>query len=90
MNSEELTKTADLQGIATKGAKIYEEIKSQFEPGFNGKFLAIDVDTRKTYIADTSANAVVKAREQHPNKVFYVVKIGYDAAETLAHFFANK
>jgi hypothetical protein len=90
MNPEELTKNADLQKVATQGAIIYQEIKMQHEPAENGKFLAIDIDSKDVYIADSSAEAVVKARIQHPNKVFYVVKIGFDAAETMAHMFAHR
>jgi len=62
MTTEELTKNADLQKVATEGAKIYQQIKEQYEPGSNGKFLAIDIDTQKTYLALTSADAVVAAR----------------------------
>jgi hypothetical protein len=90
MNSEEITKNADLQRVVTEGGKIYQEIKARYEPAQNGKFLAMDIDSKKAYIADTSAEAVVMAREHHPNKVFYVVKIGFDAAETMARLSSKK
>lgn len=79
---DELIKEADIQRIATEGAKIYEGIKAQYDPKEKGKFLAIDIDTKSVYLADTSADAVAEARKNHPDKIFYVVKIGYDAAET--------
>ena len=82
--SEELIKKADIQKIAEEGAKIYESIKLRFEPAQNGKFLAIDIDSKDTFIGNTSSEAVELARKAHPNKVFYVVKIGFSAAETLA------
>lgn len=84
MNNEELIKNADIQKIAEGGAKIYERVKQGFEPQENGKFLAIDIDSADTYLGTTSSEAVEKARKAHPNKVFYLVKIGYSAAETLA------
>jgi hypothetical protein len=56
----------------------------------HGEFLAIDIDSKDVYVAPTSAEAVVAARGVHPNKVFYVVKIGFDAAETMAHLFPQK
>lgn len=31
-----------------------------------------------------SSDAVEQARKEHPDKVFYVVKIGYSVAEALA------
>jgi hypothetical protein len=82
--NDDLIKKADIQKIAQVGAKIYESKKSQFEPAKNGKFLAIDIDSKDTYLANTSSEAVEKARKAHSKKVFYVVKIGFSAAETLA------
>ena len=87
--NDELIKQADIQKIATEGAKIYEGIKSQYDPKEKGKFLAIDIDTKQTYLAETSADAVVEARKNNPNKIFYVVKIGFDAAETMAQSFVG-
>ncbi|MES2930793.1 MAG: hypothetical protein V4665_03365 [Patescibacteria group bacterium] len=91
MNPEELLKTTDLQHIATEGAKIYEKIRGQYENETNkGKFLAIDIESEDIYLSPTSAEAVVLAKAEHPNKVFFVKKIGFDAAETMAHLMAVK
>ena len=90
MNSEELLKSTDLQKIADSGSAIYAGVKSKYEPQENGKFLAIDIESKDVYLAPTSAEAVVLAKAQHPEKVFYVVKIGFDAAETMAHLFTQK
>jgi hypothetical protein len=87
--NDELIKQADIQKIATEGAKIYEGIKAQYDPEKRGKFLAIDIDTKQTYLAETSADAVAEARKNNPNKIFYVVKIGFDAAETMAQAFVS-
>ncbi len=84
MNSEELIKKADIQKIAEEGAKIYDSIKLQYEPAQNGKFLAIDIESKDTFIGSSSSEVVELARKAHPNKVFYVVRIGFSAAETLA------
>ena len=84
MDNKDLIKKANIQQIAEKGGQIYERVKGNFEPGENGKFLAIDIDSGDTYLASTSSEAVERARKAHPDKVFYVVKIGFSAAETLA------
>ena len=89
MNNDDLIKKADIQKIAEAGAKIYETVKMQYEPAKNGKFLAIDIESKDTYISNTSSEAVELARKAHPNKVFYVVKIGFSAAETLASLASN-
>ena len=82
--NENLIKQVDIKQIAENGAQIYEKVNNNFEPQENGKFLAIDIDSSETYLANTSSEAVEQARKAHPNKVFYLVKIGYSAAETLA------
>ncbi|MBI3251515.1 MAG: hypothetical protein HYZ62_01230 [Candidatus Andersenbacteria bacterium] len=88
-NSDQLIKKADIQRIAEEGAKTYQQIKVKYEPQDNGKFLAIDVDSGKEYLGHTSAEAVELARQHHPDKVFYVMKIGFDTVETIAHSFTR-
>lgn len=88
-NDDEFLKNADIQKIAEKGARIYDCLKIKYEPHENGKFLAIDVDSETEYIGKTSAEALMLAREKHPNKVFYVVKIGFDVVETMAKSFID-
>ena len=88
-NNEEPIKKADIQRIAEEGAKIYDQIKVNYDPREKGKFLAIDIDSKKAYLGNTSAEALESARQNHPNKVFYVVKIGFDVAETMARSFAE-
>ncbi len=90
MDSEELTKNADIERIAKEGALIYQEIKAQYEPSHHGEFLAIEIESKKAYLAPTSAEAVVSARKENPEKVFYVVKVGFNAAEMMAHLFTKK
>jgi hypothetical protein len=40
MNDDTLIKQADIQKIAEEGSKIYQTIKTEYEPQANGKFLA--------------------------------------------------
>ncbi len=89
MNNNDLIKKADIQKIAEAGARIYETIKLQYEPAQNGKFMAIDIESKEIFIGNTSSEAVELARKTYPNKVFYVVKIGFSAAETLASLASN-
>lgn len=83
-DQETLIKNSDIQKIVKDGAKIYESVRLQYEPDNNGKFLAIDIDSKEVFLGSTSSESVELARKAHPNKVFYVVKIGFSAAETLA------
>jgi hypothetical protein len=88
--NDDLIKKADIQRIASEGARIYAAIKSDYDPKENGKFLAIDIDTEKTYLANSSAEAIELARADHPDTVFYLVKIGFDTAESVARSFAHR
>lgn len=90
MDNEDLIKKADIQKIAEEGTKIYEQIKIKYDPKEKGKFLAIDIESKKEYLGNTSAEALELARQNHPNKIFYVVKIGFDVAETMAHSFIDR
>ena len=90
MDSEELTKNADIEKIVREGVLVYESVKNKYETSNRGEFLAIEIESKQEYLGKTSADAMAAARAAHPNKVFYVVKIGFDAAETLAHLFPEK
>lgn len=84
MSNEDLIRQANIQEIAEAGSQIYEETKSQYEPQHNGKFLAIDTESRNVYMGETTVEAVEQARVAHPQRVFYVVKIGFSVSEVLA------
>lgn len=81
---------SELERIAREGAKIYEEVRVRYDPKEKGRFLAIEIDSKGVYLGSTSADALALARGQHPNKLFYVVKIGFDAAETMAQSLHTK
>lgn len=88
-DQDELIEKTNLQEIVDKGEKVYEQVKSQYEPQHNGKFLAIEVESGKAYMAEYSADAVVEAKKHHPGKLFYVLKIGHSVADTIAKFSRN-
>ena len=90
MNRDELLHNADIQKIAKEGAKIYQSLKVNYDPKERGKFLAIETKSKKVYLGKTSAEAVELARQNHPNKIFYVIKIGFDVAESMARSFLQK
>lgn len=80
---------ADFQEISRKGQEIYQSKKLEFDPAHTGKFLAIETETKEVYLGETSAEALEKARQANPGKIFYVVKIGSNVAETMALAFAD-
>ena len=66
-----------------RGSAIYEKIKDKYEPRHKGEYLVIEPDTKKVYLAKDGAQALTKARQAQPDKFFYLVKIGYDAADMM-------
>ena len=86
---EDSIKKVNMEKIASEGTKIYEEIKSKYEPQDNGKYLAIEIDSKEVFLADNTADAVEAAKKVHPDKVFFIVKIGYSAAEILSNMEKN-
>lgn len=89
MIDENIIKNTDIEKIARDGSEIYKEIKAQYEPDNNGKFLAIDIESKKVFLGDTSSAAVESARTSYPDKVFYVVKIGSSVVDILARLKMN-
>lgn len=65
--------------IAERGEKIYKEkLKSILEPANNGKFVAIEVISEEHFIGDTILDALQKAKEKYPDRLFHTIKIGYE------------
>jgi len=90
MQTYDITKPANIQQIADKGIALYEKLKSRYEANEKGKFLAIEVDSGKAYLGLTGADALETARKNHPDKIFYLVKIGFDFAESMAEYFTGE
>ena len=87
VTAKDLLTKVDIHRIAEEGKKIYTELKNEYDPKEKGKFLAIDIESKQRYLGATSSEALAQAREHHPDRVFYVVKIGYDVAETMVQSF---
>jgi len=78
---ENLVKNVEIEKIVSKGKKVYAKIKSKYQPKYNGKFLAIEVDSGDVFFGNSGVEAVEKAKKAYPKKVFYLVKIGFSANE---------
>ncbi len=84
-NNNKLLEKVNLQKIVEDGKKIYEEEREKYDtPENKGKFLAIEPESKDMFMGDSSAEVLIKAKEKHPDKLFYVIKIGHDFAEIMA------
>jgi len=64
--------------LAEKGEKIYNDVlKEKLEPIYKGKIVAIEPDSGEYFINNSTVRAIEKAKEKYPDKVFYLVRIGY-------------
>ncbi len=66
--------------IAIRGRDIYENnLRQQLEPGNDGKFLVIDIETGEYEIDEDGDAASLRARNKKPNGMRYGMRIGYRA-----------
>jgi len=63
------------------------ELKEAFEKQYFGKFVAIEPESRQHFIGDTFLEAAMQAKTEIPDRMSFVIRVGYDAA---AHIGAAK
>lgn len=78
-NQEEVLKSIDVDSYVSQGQRIYDRIKTKLEPEHIGEIVAIDIDTEDYFLGKNVIEAVSKAREKYPNKIFHTVKVGFKA-----------
>ncbi len=76
----------DRRKLSARGKEIYEGIREELEPEHKGKIVAIEVDSEDYFLGKTVVEAGMKAREKHPDKVFYFIRIGFPAVYTFRHW----
>ncbi len=77
MNTQISKHPVNTKEIGRKGRKILEEISEDLEKEYFGKAVAIDVETGDYFIGDTGIEATKEVRKKHPNKVFFLGRVGY-------------
>lgn len=67
--------------VTREGMRIYEEkLKDKLEPGYKGQYAVIDAETGDYFVAKELMQATKKAEKKYPHKIFYLKKIGFEAA----------
>ena len=60
---------------------IYEsELRDKLEKTNFGQFVAIEPHTREFYVAATFVEAALAAKQSHPERQSFVIRIGHEAA----------
>src|SRR4051812_3110702 len=65
-----------------RGLEIYEQkLKPLLEPEQNGRKVAICVENGDYEVADTTAEAILKLEQRHPDAYFLIAEVGKPVAE---------
>lgn len=80
--SQQVQDPLDVQEISKKGQQILEALPEHVRRDHEGKFVAIEVGSEDYFIGDTAIEATRKAQAEHPNRVFFLGRIGYRTAYT--------
>lgn len=80
----------DIEGsdpLIELGQRFYDEhLKSQIEPEHMGRYVAIEPESGRYFLADTGTEALVEAHRALPESLFYLARVGYSAADTISGY----
>ena len=69
------------------GQRFYDEhLKEELEPEHTGRYVAIDPESGRYFLADTGTDALLEAHRSLPESLFYLARIGYPSADTLSGY----
>ena len=80
--AEKLMQVPSVHEISVKGQRILDSLPGEVVKEHFGQFIAIEVDSGDYFIGDTAIEATQKARVKHPDKIFFLGRIGYRTAYT--------
>lgn len=88
LRKDELEATDEL---AESGQRLYDErLKSLLEPEHEGEFVAIDPETERYFLGPTGLAALRAGRNELPGKLFYLLRVGQDAAYRVGGYGARR
>lgn len=77
MTEEKILPQLNPEEIARLGEELYQkELKSKLEPKENGKYVAIEVESKEYFVKETKEEALDEAQKVFPDKIFFVRRIG--------------
>ncbi|MGI8884250.1 MAG: hypothetical protein ACR2IA_08400 [Pyrinomonadaceae bacterium] len=76
-----------LSELTRLGIKFYEEqLKTLLEPTHNGEFVAIEPYSGQYFLEKKKLDAILKARAEMPDKLFFLAKVGTIYTGSLSHY----
>jgi len=65
--------------VAERAKKIYaDRLQTQLEAEHPDRYVAIEPDSGDFFLADSFGEAVRAARDAHPNRISFVIRIGHE------------
>ena len=62
--------------IADRAERVYQDLyQDEFETKFSGQYVVIEVMTKRAYVAESVAGAIIKAKTDDPNGLFHLIQI---------------
>jgi len=65
-----------LDNFSENSKEYYNKIKKKLESEFKGKYIALDYSSKQYWLGDTATEALSKARDEFPKKLFYLLQVG--------------
>ncbi|MGH9836879.1 MAG: hypothetical protein ACRD9Y_27960 [Blastocatellia bacterium] len=67
--------------LCRRGNRLYQtKLKALLEPKYKGMFVAIEPDSGDYFLGARMIEAVLQAKERHPDKLTFLVRIGFPTA----------
>ena len=73
--------------LVARGKQLYQnKLKALLEPSLNGQFAALEPDTEQYFVAADAVDALLAGRAKMPDKLFFLVRIGYPTAHKMGGY----
>lgn len=73
--------------LVESGQRFYDEnLRDRLEPEHVGRYVAIEPEAGRYFLADTGTEALLEARRALPKSLFYLARVGLPAADTLSGY----
>ena len=77
--------------LSENGQRLYDErLRELLEPQHTGEFVAIEPDTGRYFLGDSGLTALRAGRQALPEKLFYLLRVGSDAAYHVGGYGARR
>ena len=73
--------------LVERGQAFYDEkLKEELEPEHTGRYVAIEPESGRYFLADTGTDALKAALAAIPDGHFYLARVGYQTADALGGY----